>query len=111
MNMESAAWDRRGNTRLWLVFWIYGVLVSHLLFGTILYFYHQIGTPELAALLALFVAYTAWIMHAVWINAFNVEKVVYGQIARALTVAWAINAVMVSGFLFLGHLGTVALPI
>ncbi|GAB3000513.1 hypothetical protein GCM10010960_00430 [Arenimonas maotaiensis] len=111
MNMESATLDRRGNTRLWLVFWIYGVLISHLMFGAILYFYHQVGTPSLIALLALFVAYTAWIMHAVWINAFNVQNVVYGQIARALTVAWAINSVMVSGFLLLGHLGSVTLPI
>lgn len=31
--------------------------------------------------------------------------------ARALTVAWAINAVLVSGFLLLGHLGAVTLPI
>lgn len=100
-----------GRSRLWVVFWIYGVLVSHLLFGAILYFYRQIGTPLLAVLLAGFVAYTAWIMRMVWINAFNVEKEIYGHIARALTVAWALNAVLVSGFLFLGHVDRITLPI
>lgn len=103
--------DVRGNTRLWLVFWIYGVLVSHLIFGAILLFNRQVETPMLAVMLAGFVAYTAWIMRAVWVNAFNVEKEAYGHIARALTVAWSLNAVLVSVFLLLGHLGAVALPI
>lgn len=103
--------DVRGHTRLWLVFWIYGVLVSHLLFGGILYFYRQLETSLLAVFLAGFVAYTAWIMRAVWVNAFNVDNEAYGHIARALTVAWAINAVLVSVFLFLGYLGVVALRI
>jgi len=30
---------------------------------------------------------------------------------RYLTVAWALNAVLVSGFLFLGHVGVVSVPI
>ena len=110
MMMESLLKDRLGKTRLWLVFWIYGVVISQLLFGLILYFYNQLSTPSLAILLAGFVLYTAWIMNAVWINAFNVQNEVYSQIARALTVAWAINAVLVSGFLLLGHLGAVTLP-
>lgn len=111
MTSQAVSDEPRGRTRLWVVFWIYGVLVSHLFFGAILYFYRQIGTPLLALLLAAFVAYTAWIMRSVWVNAFNVRKEIYGHIARALTVAWAINAVLVSGFLFLGHVGTVTLPI
>ncbi|MHB8912436.1 MAG: hypothetical protein ACYC42_07275 [Lysobacter sp.] len=111
MTMQMLSIEPRGRSPLWMVFWIYGVLVSHLFFGAILYFYRQIGTPLLALSLAGFVAYTAWIMRAVWVNAFNVEKEIYGHIARALTVAWAINAVLVSGFLFLGHLGAVTLPI
>jgi uncharacterized membrane protein YqhA len=103
--------DVRGHTRLWVVFWIYGVLASHLLFGSILYFFRQIETPVLAAVLAGFLAYTALIMRAVWVNAFNVEKETYSHLARSLTVAWALNAVLVSVFLFLGHLGKVTLPI
>lgn len=108
---EALSDDVRGNTRLWVVFWIYGVLVSHLFFGAILYLNRQVETLALALMLAGFVAYTAWIMRAVWVNAMNVENEVYGHIARALTVAWSLNAVFVSMFLFLGHLGAVALPL
>lgn len=111
MISQAASDEPRGRTRLWVVFWIYGVLVSHLFFGAILYFYRQLGTPLLALLLAVFLVYTAWIMRAVWVNAFNVEKDTYSHIARALTVVWSINAVLVSGFLLLGHLGAVTLPI
>lgn len=111
MTTQTLTDEPRGRTRLWVVFWIYGVLVSHMAFGAILLAYRQVGTPMLALLLAGFVAYTAWIMRAVWVNAFNVDKEIYGHMARALTVAWAINAVLVSGFLLLGHLGAVTLPI
>lgn len=111
MTSHAVSDEPRGRTRLWVVFWIYGVLVSHLLFGAILYFYHQLGTPLLALLLFAFLVYTAWIMRMVWVDAFNVRKELYGHIARALTVAWAINAVLVSVFLFLGHLGAITLPI
>lgn len=111
MTTQTLTGEPRGRTRLWVVFWIYGVLISQLAFGAILLAYRQIGTPMLALLLGGFVAYTAWIMRVVWVNAFNVDKELYGHIARALTVAWAINAVLVSGFLLLGHLGAVTLPI
>jgi hypothetical protein len=102
--------DTRGNTPLWRVFWIYGVLVSHVFFGAILYLYRQLPTPMLAALLAAFVGYTAWIMRSVWVNAYNVSDEKWTHIARALTVAWALNAVLVSAFLFLGHLGAIRAP-
>lgn len=87
MTMQTLSIEPRGRGPLWVVFWIYGVLVSHLFFGAILYFYRQLGTPLLALLMAGFVTYTAWIMHAVWVNAFNVDKEIHGHIARALTVA------------------------
>ncbi|MNU05118.1 hypothetical protein D3C72_2498100 [compost metagenome] len=50
-------------------------------------------------------------MRSVWVNAFNVGNEAYGHVARYLTVAWAVNAVLVSGFLFLGHIGMVSMPI
>ena len=92
-----------GHTPLWQVFWIYGVLVSHLLFGSILYLFRAVDTPTLALMLSGFVLYTAWIMRVVWRNAFNVGNPLYGHIARALTVAWALNTVLVSGFLLLAE--------
>jgi hypothetical protein len=103
--------ERAGRTPLWLAFWVYGVLASQLLFGAILLLFRGISTPALAALLAGFLLYTAWIMRTVWRNAFNVGNEVFGHMARALTVAWALNATLVSLFLLLGHIGKVRLPI
>ena len=102
--------DTVGNKSLWSVFWIYGVLVSQVFFGAILYSYRTLETPLLGLLLAGFVVYTAWIMRSVWVNASNVVTEIYGQMARYLTVAWALNAVLVSIFLFLGRLGAISLP-
>lgn len=99
--------DTRGHSPLWRVFWIYGVLVSHAYFAAILYLFPRLGTPAIALLLAGFVAYTAVITRAVWINAHNTANRTLGEIARFLTVAWALNSVLVSGFLFLSHLGSV----
>ena len=110
MTTHALSDEPRGRTRLWVVFWIYGVLVSHLLFGAILYAYPRVGTPLFGLMLFGFLAYTAWIMRAVWVNAFNVDRDIFTHIARALTVAWSLNAVLVSVFLLLGHVGAVALP-
>lgn len=103
--------EPRGNTKLWVVFWLYGVLASHVLFGVILYFYREVSTPVVGMMLAGFVLYTAWIMHTIWVNALNVRNEFWGYLTRWLTVAWALNAVMVSLFLLLGHMGKVTLPI
>ena len=98
--------DTRGHTPLWRVFWIRGVLVSHLYFAAILYLFPRLATPAIAVLLAGFVVYTAVITRSVWINAYNTRREVLGEIARFLTVAWALNSVLVSGFLFLSHFGS-----
>lgn len=110
MNTQSLPFEPRGRTRLWVAFWIYGVLFSHVLFGAILYFYRQVGTLFLTLMLGGFVLYTAWIMRKIWVNALNVRSEMWGYLARWLTVAWALNAVLVSFFLFLGHLGKIDLP-
>lgn len=110
MNTQSLPVEPRGRTPLWVAFWIYGVLVSQLFFGTILYLYRDSSTLMLAVLFLAFLLYTAWIMHTIWINALNVKNEVWGYLARWLTVAWALNAVLVSSFLFLSHLGKVTLP-
>src|SRR5690606_34520518 len=96
--------DTPGSTPLWQAFWLQGVLLSHLLFGTILLLYRQVDSVTLALLLTAFVGYTAWLLNAVWRNAGNVREPIYGEIARFLTVAWSINAVLVSIFLLLAHL-------
>ncbi|WP_260963144.1 hypothetical protein [Pseudomonas citri] len=103
--------NTQGHTALWVVFWLYGVALSNVLFGLILMAFNRV-TPSLFGLMLLaFVAYTACMLNAVWRNADNVRSPVYGQIARFLTVAWSVNAVLVSGFLFLSHLNATALPL
>ncbi len=110
MNTQSLPVEPRGRTRLWIAFWIYGVLFSQAFFGAILYFYRRVDAVALALMLAAFLLYTAWIMRTIWVDALNVRNDMWGYLARWLTVAWALNAVMVSIFLFLGHLGKVILP-
>jgi hypothetical protein len=56
------------------------------------------GSGWFQLVLAALAPYTVWIVISVWRCAFNVEKPLYGHIARALTVSWAINAVLVLGF-------------
>ncbi|MVW75012.1 hypothetical protein [Pseudomonas xionganensis] len=98
--------DTPGTAPLWQVFWIQGVLLSHLFFGAILLLFQQISSASLALLLLGFLCYTAWILNAVWRNAGNVREPIYGEMARFLTVAWSINALLVSVFLLLSHLQT-----
>lgn len=111
MSIPSLPVEPRGRTRLWIVFWIYGVLFSQVFFGAIIYFYQKVDTTALALMLGVFLLYTAWIMHTIWVDALNVRNDMWGYLARWLTVAWALNAAMVSLFLFLGHLGKITLPI
>lgn len=100
-----------GHTPLWIVFWLYGVVISHVLFGLIMIASNEVDTAPFGLMLLSFVAYTAFLLNAVWRNAQNVGEQMYGQIARYLTVAWSINAVLVSGFLFLSHLNAVVTPL
>ena len=103
--------NSQGNTALWVVFWLYGVVLSNLLFGLILIAFNEVAPSLFGLMLLGFVAYTASMLNAVWRNADNVRDPVHGQIARFLTVAWSINAVLVSGFLFLSHLNAMAFPL
>lgn len=102
--------DTRGDMPLRTVFWAYGVAASHLLFATLWLLYPHVHTRVYGAMTAAFVVYTVWIMRLIWINAFNVANEALGHVARALTVAWALNALLVSGFLFLGHAAGEPLP-
>jgi hypothetical protein len=98
-NVASYYW--RGQGPLWKVYWLYGVLGSNVLAVILLILMQRGGLAGgwLQLVLVALVAYTVWIVISVWRCAFNVENPVYGHMARALTVAWAINAVLVLGFL------------
>lgn len=100
--------DTPGTRPLWQVFWLQGVLPSQLMLGGILLFAPRLDSVTLALSLMAFVGYTAWVLNAVWRNAGNVRDRIYGEMARFLTVAWSINAVLLSAFLLLGHLQPLA---
>ena len=107
-NVASYYW--RGRGPLWKVYWLYGVLGSTVL-ALILFLLMQRGAIDsvwLQIVLLLLAAYTVWIVVSVWRCASNVENPLYGQMARALTVAWAINALMVLVFLELHFLQAIS---
>ena len=107
-NVASYYW--RGHGPLWKAYWLYGVLGSNVL-ALILLLLMQRGAIDsvwFQIVLLVLAAYTIWIVVSVWRCASNVENALYGQMAKALTVAWAINALMVLGFLELQFLQTIS---
>lgn len=88
------------------VFWFYGVIPSNLLWalGLAVYF-SGAALSTLVLMFALLIAYTAWIICQIWHCSGNVKNPVYGEIARVLTAAWAINTLLLVSFLLLQRLG------
>lgn len=87
-----------GQAGLRRVFWVYGVLVSG---GLALLFLlareaQRVDVQQL--LLVLLLIYTGLILVAVWRCA-GPAAAPWGQVARALTVAWALNVLLLIGFL------------
>ncbi|WP_232219990.1 hypothetical protein [Novilysobacter concretionis] len=79
---------------------MYGVIPSNLLWAAILLMMQQGGmVGAVRGLLLFLLAYTAWIVFAVWRAAPNAKDPRYGVLARALTVVWAINTVLLVFFL------------
>ncbi|HLS80031.1 MAG TPA: hypothetical protein VK025_01345 [Steroidobacter sp.] len=93
-----------GRQPLWRVFWVYGVLCSHLMFGAILLAYAHVDSFSMGLMLVGFLGYSLLICRLVWVNADNVGNPLYGQIAKGMTIAWVINASLISAFLLLAHL-------
>ncbi len=88
--------------RLGQVFWGYGVFVSALLISGFIAALYQKNVWIQEALLIVFLAYTGWILTAIW--RCSTGPSVWSMIARILTFAWAANAILVSGFLQLNIL-------
>ncbi len=93
-NFVASCW--RGESRLWLVFWIYGVLLSTIVSGVFLALLAtEDPIPGLEQfLIVTFIPYTVWILVSIWRCAFNVENKIHGHVTQALTIAWAINATL-----------------
>lgn len=97
----------RGEGPLWQVFWIWGVVGSWILAALFLAAVLTIGISWALFLVTAIVmcAYTVWILVSVWRCAENASEEHWGAIARALTVAWTLNVVLVGAFLGLDLLG------
>jgi len=93
---ELRAW--RGNERLGVVFWVYGVIVSHLLVGlhAIALDRGQWGLSQ--TLILISAAYIAWILVVIWRCAENADPF-WGMLARWLTIAWGLNSTFLLIFL------------
>jgi hypothetical protein len=109
MSANVASYYGRGKGPLRKAYWLYGVLGSNVLALTLFLLIERsaLGSVWFQIVLLLLAAYTGWIVVSVWRCAFNVEKLMYGHMAKALTVAWAINALLVLGFLELQFLQAV----
>jgi hypothetical protein len=101
---EIRAW--RGEEPLSKVFWGYGVLASSILalFYAFALYQDRVATQQI--LLICLAGYTVWILVAVWQCSGNSKEPHLGMLARLLTVAWAVNAIMVLTFLQLGLVKT-----
>jgi hypothetical protein len=96
---QVRAW--RGEAPLWETFWIQGVAVSALLglgFAAAL----MSGATVLArGLLLVIVGYTGWVVVAIWRCAERASASRWAVMAQALSIAWAINTLLLSLFLAL----------
>lgn len=91
----------RGEGPLWRVFWLWGVVGSWILAGLFVGAANRFGMtlPLFLATAVIMTAYTVWILGSVWRCAANVASPQWTPIARALTVAWALNVLLVGAFL------------
>lgn len=103
--MSFVAHYWRGEGPLWKIYWLYGVLFSVALAVVIAAagLGHWVRLPVLIAMLMGLAIYTGWILISVWRCAENIEGRPFGYdpdfwtaLARALTVAWAINTFALS---------------
>lgn len=103
---EIRAWQ--GRAPLGRVFWVYGVLTSAGLAAIYLLALAAGRRDAQQALILIFLAYTLWILVAVWRCA-GAAPPGLRVLTRSMTVAWVANTLLVAGFLQLdliaGYLG------
>lgn len=89
----------KSSSPLWVVFWLYGVIPSNLLWAAALWSLYAGPRMLTVTLFAVLIAFTAWIIPMVWRAAPNTATPGYGVAARGLTVAWALNTFLLVFFL------------
>ncbi len=104
---ETISYYWQGQGPLWKVFWLWGVAGSWLLAAIFLTITRAWGLSwALYVVMAtIMTIYTIWILVSVWRCAAHARNEQWQVLARVLTVAWALNVVLVGAFLGLDLLG------
>ena len=91
----------RGEGRLWKVFWLYGVVGSWVLFAIFMSAMQSFGITWPLMILSgiIMLPYSVWILASVWQCAPNAGSDLWGNLARFLTLIWAINLGVVAGLI------------
>lgn len=97
------AWN--GDAPLGQVFWGYGVFISALMITAFIDAFYRDDVWVQEILLIAFLAYTVWILTAIW-RCSTAGTSVWHMVARLLTITWAANTLLVAGFLQLNLLET-----
>lgn len=94
-----------GHGPLWKIFWLWGVVLSWILFALYAGALQTFGLnwPLFIVSVIIMMPYTAWILVSVWMCAFNSGNDIWGYAARGLTVVWAVN-VGISGGLSMAQM-------
>lgn len=98
---QIRAW--RGGASLSIAFWGYGALMSLAFIAVYLGAVFRGDALVQQAMLVLFAIYTAWVLVVIWRCAGSASQP-WGLIARQLTIAWAVNTLMIGGALQLALL-------
>lgn len=90
-----------GRGPLWRVFWLWGVVVSWILFALFLAAVQSLGITWGLFLVSgiVMLPYTVLILTGVWQCAYNCGNPFWGMAARGLTLIWALNVGLVGGYL------------
>jgi hypothetical protein len=95
----------RGQKPLGAVFWAYGVLVSAGLSGLFLLTQARDNLAGQQMVILLLAIHTWWILGSIWRSAARANDNYLHGCARAMTLAWGINAVLLLGFLEVDLIG------
>lgn len=88
----------QGERDLLVLFWIYGVALSFVIAALLAGALWTGAEALLQASIPIAGIYTLWVVVAIWRCALHARQL-WSTLTRWLTVAWAINAMMVLGFL------------
>lgn len=89
-----------GRTPLWKVFWLLGVVPSCALWAALVWMLLSEASPiAILGIIGVLLLFTIAIITAVWASSANAADRRFGVLAKALTVVWAINSVLLLFFI------------